>query len=190
MLTIVSVQSNPKHAACHKLYANDPETLPGHLRNSIAHGYGDEGLTALKSIRDAKLAFDSLDLVGEIRLHPVGNTEVVRRLPDGTFAYFCIYGGHYFQIMPVDSGEVLHHLIKAAEWPRKKSEFLGIAGFQQSPDGSFQGGSFFDPRGYTFDWRVAPDGREFNLHTCRSYRDVYRLSDAEASEAVKKYFGI
>ena len=190
MLTIISTQSNPKHSACHQLYTQDPKTLPVHLRNSIAHGYGADGLAAIEAIRDAKNKFDAMPLVGEIRLHPVGNTETVRRMPDGSFAYFNIFGGQFFQFMSVSAGEVLHHLIKAAQWPRKKSEFSGVAGFQQTPDGTFEGGSFLDPRKYTFDYRVAPDGREFTLHTCRSYCDIYAMSDKEASEAIAKYFGI
>lgn len=191
MLTIISQkQSNPQHSSCHQMFLQDPETLPVYLRNSIAHGYGPDGLAALEAMRDASQAFEKMPIVGEIRLHPAGNTVTVRRMTDGSFAYFRIYGGHYFQFMPVSAGEVLHFLIEVAGWPRKKSEFQGIAGFQQSLDGTFQGGSFNDPRGYTFDYRVAPDESEFNLHTCRSYRDVYSLSEVSASEAVKKYFGI
>ena len=191
MFTIVKIQTNPNHSPCYQLFAQDPETMPIHLRNSIAHGYGEEGLSSLEEIAAAKKRFDALPLVGEMRLHSVGNTETVRRMEDGGFAYFSIYGGHFYQLYPVSPGEVLHHLIKAAEWPRKQYEFPGIAGFQQdSSSGVFYGGSVNDPRGYTFDYRVAPDGREFNLHVCRTYRDVYRLSDKQASEAIKKYFGI
>ncbi len=190
MFIISNQPTNPQHASCHRLFLQDPATLPVYCRNSIAHGYGPDGLATLQAIRAAKQDFDTMPLVGDVCLHPVGNTETVRRMPGGSFAYFKIYGGHFWQFMSVSAGEVLHHLIQSAEWPREKSDFAGIAGFQQVSDGTFQGGSWNDPRAYTFDYRIAPDGRKFNLHTCNTYRDVYRLSDGEASEAVKKYFGI
>ena len=152
-------------------------------RAPVSSGWGEEGKIALEELKQKVEAFESLPLVGDVKLFRSIQIVKVRRVGD-KFCYLWSGG----EICVIRASTVLKAKIIQAQWPRKTGDAMAIGNFGGSGNGVYYEGT--GPRATEYDYRIAPDGKVLTLRSGFSFEDVCDCTDDKAAEMLHQYFDV